>query len=86
MNANKIDPRLTLAGARAHNRWLKDLCDAHPGRRAGIAVIPIDDIELAVEEIHWARKSFSQGGVMLPAGVGDLPMYFDPRYEPIWAT
>jgi predicted TIM-barrel fold metal-dependent hydrolase len=86
MNANKIDPRLTRAGARAHNRWLKDLCDAHPGRRAGIAVIPIDDIELAVEEIHWARNAFRQGGVMLPAGVGDLPMYFDPRYEPIWAA
>ena len=86
MNSKKVDPRLTLAGARAHNRWLKDLCDAHPGRRAGVAVIPIHDIDTAVEEIHWARKAFDQGGVMLPAGVGDFPLYFDPRYEPIWAT
>ena len=86
MNSKKVDPRFTLAGARAHNRWLKDLCDAHPGRRAGIAVIPIDDIETAVEEIAWARKAFPQGGVMLPAGTGDLPLYFDPRYEPVWAA
>ena len=86
MNSKKTDPQLTLAGARAHNRWLKDLCDAHPGRRAGVAVIPIDDIEIAVEEIGWARKAFPQGGVMLPAGTGDLPFYFDPCYEPIWAA
>lgn len=86
MNSRKVEARLTLAGARAHNRWLKDLCDAHPGRRAGIAVIPIDDIETAVQEITWARGAFAQGGVMLPAGTGHLPMYFDPRYEPIWAA
>ena len=86
MNSNAIDPKLTRAGARAHNRWLKDLCAAHPGRRAGIAVIPIDDIEAAVEEVEWARKALPQGGVLLPAGTGELPLYHDPRYEPIWAT
>jgi len=86
MNSQAIEPRLTLAGARAHNRWLKDLCAAHPGRRAGIATIPIDDIDVAVEEIRWAREAMPQGGVMLPAGTGELPLYFDPRYEPIWAA
>ncbi|NQZ98210.1 MAG: amidohydrolase [Myxococcales bacterium] len=86
MNSKPIDPKLTLAGARAHNRWLKDLCDAHPGRRAGIAAIPIDDIDIAVEEIHWAREALPQGGILLPAGTGELPLYFDPRYEPIWET
>ncbi len=86
MKSKEIDPRLTLAGARAHNRWLKDLCDAHPGRRAGVAIIPIDDIDTALSEIAWARTAFNPGGVMLPAGVGELPLYFDPRYEPIWAA
>ena len=48
-------------------------------------MIPIDDIETAVEEITWAREAFPQGGVMLPAGTGELPLYHDPRYEPVWA-
>jgi predicted TIM-barrel fold metal-dependent hydrolase len=86
MNSRRIDPELTLAGARAHNRWLKDLCEASPGRRGGIAPIPIDDIDVAVEEIHWVRKALPQGGVMLPAGTGSLPLYHDPRYEPIWSA
>jgi predicted TIM-barrel fold metal-dependent hydrolase len=84
MNSKPIDPKLTLAGARAHNRWLRDLCNAHPGRRAGVAVIPIHDMDVAVAEIRWARDAFPQGGVMLPAGTDELPLYFDPCYEPIW--
>ncbi len=48
MNSREIDPALTWAGARAHNRWLNDFCDEASGRRAGIAPIPIGDIDLAV--------------------------------------
>ncbi len=86
MNSRPIEPKLKLAGARAHNRWAKDLCDANAGRRGAITPIPIDDIDVAVEEIHWVRKAFQQGGVLLPAGTGDLPLYHDPRYEPIWSA
>ena len=86
MNARGIDPKLTLAGARAHNRWMRDLCEANPGRRGGIAPIPIDDIEVALEEIQWVHKAFGQGGVLLPASTGSLPLYHDPRYEPLWST
>jgi predicted TIM-barrel fold metal-dependent hydrolase len=86
MNSREIDPALTLAGARAHNRWLKDLCDAHPARRAGVAVLPIDDIELAVQEAHWVRKAFRHAGVLVPAGTGSLPLYHHPRYEPLWSA
>jgi predicted TIM-barrel fold metal-dependent hydrolase len=86
MNARPIDPALTLAGARAHNRWLADFCKASPGRRGGIASIPIDDIEAAVAEIRWVRDHVPFAGVMLPAGTGALPLYHDPRYEPIWAS
>ena len=43
------DPDLLMAGARAHNRWLADLCNDSPERRAGVAVVPIiDDVEAAV--------------------------------------
>jgi predicted TIM-barrel fold metal-dependent hydrolase len=86
MNARPVDPALTLAGARAHNRWLADFCGASPGRRGGIAPIPIDDIAEALAELRWVREHVPHPGVLLPAGTGTLPLYHDPRYEPLWAT
>src|SRR5689334_3117218 len=35
------DPALAFAGARAHNRFLLELCSHPPERRAGIALVPI---------------------------------------------
>jgi predicted TIM-barrel fold metal-dependent hydrolase len=79
------DWELQAAGARAYNRWLGEFCATNPGRHGGIAVITIHDIEKAVDESRFA-KQMGLVGVLLPAGVGDLPFYNDPRYEPIWAT
>src|SRR5512147_927906 len=43
------DPELAFAGARAHNRFLVELCAESPERRAGIGLVPIThDIERAV--------------------------------------
>ena len=33
-------PELQWAGARAHNRWLAELCQMAPERRAGVAIVP----------------------------------------------
>jgi predicted TIM-barrel fold metal-dependent hydrolase len=81
---------LRLAGARAYNRWLVDLCAANPGRHAGIAVVPFDDVPTVVAELRWARDAGLFGGVLVPG----LPlttsdpqwMLHNPRYEPIWAA
>ncbi|HXZ85652.1 MAG TPA: amidohydrolase family protein, partial [Myxococcota bacterium] len=78
------DPVLLLAGARAYNRWLADLCAQAPERRAGIAVLTLHDIDAAVQEVRWARAHGLRGGVMIPAGVGALPFYNHPRYEALW--
>jgi predicted TIM-barrel fold metal-dependent hydrolase len=79
-------PELRVAGVRAYNRWLADLCAAHPERMAGVAVLPLEDIDAAVSEIHWARRAGLRGGVLLEAEWGELPSYNHPRYEPIWAA
>jgi hypothetical protein len=48
------DPELAFAGARAHNRFLVDLCATSPARRAGVGLVPIcHDIERSVAEIEW---------------------------------
>jgi predicted TIM-barrel fold metal-dependent hydrolase len=82
-----LDPTLLLAGARAHNRWLAELCAANPDRRAGVAIVPIlDDIAAAVAEITRARESGLRGGILIPSMWQPYPPYHDRRYDPVWAA
>jgi len=82
-----LDPALTMAGARAHNRWLAELCATSPARRAGVAIVPIlHDIDGAVAEIRRAHASGLRGGILIPSMWRPYPPYNDPRYEPIWSV
>jgi len=83
--AKDADHRLQAVGAWAYNRWLADFCGAHPGRHAGIALVTIHDVSEAVRQLEWAREHGLRGA-LLPAGVGDLPFYNHPRYEPLWSA
>ncbi len=53
--ASEKDAKLRYGGARAHNRAMGDFC-AGDSRLMGIAVVPLDTPELAVEEIRNAHK------------------------------
>lgn len=79
-------PDLNEVGNHAYNRWLADLCNTHPGRHAGVAIISVDDIDLAVKEVRDARENGLFGGVLLPGSTGNQPYYHHPRYEPLWAV
>jgi predicted TIM-barrel fold metal-dependent hydrolase len=77
-----------LAGVRAYNRWLAEFCSQFPERMAGVALVPVDDVDAAVEEIRWVRSAGLRGGIVLPL-IPDhtrLPQYHHSRYEPIWAV
>jgi predicted TIM-barrel fold metal-dependent hydrolase len=78
---------LAFAVARAHHRWLADLCSTNPDRRLGIATVPvIHDVPTGVEEIERAYDSGVRGGVMIPSQWAPMPTYNDPIYDPIWAA
>ena len=81
-----VDPAQNLEGNRAYNRWLADLCSANPGRRAGVALINVDDIDVTVQEVRAAKEMGLFGGILLPTSTGDHPFYHHPRYEPLWAA
>ena len=80
------DPTVWLAGARAYNRWLADFCALVPGRRGGVGLVTLDDIDVAVAEVRWLSDHGVFGGILLPSGTGDNPAYNHPRYEPLWAV
>jgi predicted TIM-barrel fold metal-dependent hydrolase len=83
---HEVTPELNLEGNRAYNRWLADLCNTNPGRHAGVALINVDDIDVAVQEVRDAKASGLWGGVLLPTSSGNNPFYHHPRYEPLWAV
>ena len=83
----ETDPALLLAGARAHNRWLAELCAQSPERRAGVAIVPIlHDVDAAVAEIRRARESGLRGGILIPSMWQPYPPYHDHRYDPVWSV
>jgi predicted TIM-barrel fold metal-dependent hydrolase len=82
-----LDPDLAFAGARAHNRFLIELCSAQPHRRAGIALVPIcHDVDRAVREIEWVAGTPGIRGVMVPTMWHHRTPYNDASYDKVWAA
>src|SRR3954465_1475901 len=51
------DPALAAAVARAYNRWLPGSRKPYPDRLFGVAMIPLQSVDRAVEEMKFARKT-----------------------------
>jgi predicted TIM-barrel fold metal-dependent hydrolase len=76
---------LYAAGMRIYNRWLADFCSVEPTRHVGLAYLPLWDLNLAIEELEWAREAGLRG-VNLPAPRPSLPDYNDPIWDPFWSA
>ena len=80
------DPDLAAALCRAYNRWLADYCKPYPDRLFGIAMLPMQSIEHAIQEMKFARKELGmRGGFLRPNPYNDR-MIHDPVYEPFWSA
>src|SRR5581483_8177823 len=61
------DPPLAAAVCRAYNRWLADYCKPYPDRLFGVAMLPMQSVDLAIEEMRFARKELGfRGGFLRP--------------------
>src|SRR5438132_2765150 len=56
------DPDLAWAMCRAYNRWLVDYCAPYPDRLFPIAMLPMQSIDSAIEEMRFARKVLGMRG------------------------
>jgi predicted TIM-barrel fold metal-dependent hydrolase len=80
------DPERDRQARMAYNRWLADFCAAVPGRRAGQAVVSFDDgVEIAAQDVYWAKEHGLSGVMMPPLNPGGI-FFFDPVLDPIWAA
>jgi predicted TIM-barrel fold metal-dependent hydrolase len=77
------DPEAAAEVIRIYNEWLADFCETHPDRYAGLACIPSQPIEAAVDEV---RRVVKRGGVrgLDVANMPDMPPLYEPYWEPLW--
>ncbi len=80
------DPGLAAAVCRAYNRWLADYCRPYPDRLFGVAMLPMQSIELAIEEMRYARKDLGMRGGFLRPNPYNGRMLHHPDYAPFWAA
>jgi predicted TIM-barrel fold metal-dependent hydrolase len=81
------DPELAFAGARAHNRFLEELCSRSPERRGGVALVPVThDIARGVAEVERLAGTPGIRGVMVPTMWHDRLPYNHRDYDPFWAA
>ena len=79
------DQQLQQAVCQAYNDWLSDFCRTHPQDLFGIAVVPVFDVEWAVEECRRTREK-GLVGVLLPQDTPDGSRYSAAQWDPLWAT
>jgi predicted TIM-barrel fold metal-dependent hydrolase len=75
----------SLAGMRIYNRWLADAASVEPARHVAAALLPIWDVDLAVDEITAARTEGLKA-VNLPAPRRGLRFYDDRAWDPLWSA
>lgn len=93
---SRASAELATEGRRIYNRWLAEFCSPDTNRHAGLAHIPIWDMDEAVKEVEWARANglrginfpapgASFGGLTVDSLNSKYPPYEDPYWDPFFA-
>ncbi len=78
------DPEFAAASCRAYNRWLADYCKPYPERLFGAAMLPMQSVEGAVQEMRYAVNELGfRAGFIRPNPYNDRVLH-DPAYDPLW--
>jgi predicted TIM-barrel fold metal-dependent hydrolase len=78
------DYALAAAMARAYNDWLADYCRADPGRLHGVALVPLQDVPVAVRELRRAVSELGFKAVMVRPNRHAGRFLHDPHFDPFW--
>jgi len=78
------DPDFAAATCRAYNRWLADYCKPYPERLFGAAMLPMQTVEGAVQEMKYAAKELGfRAGFIRPNPYNGRVLH-DRAYDPLW--
>src|SRR5438046_245643 len=70
---------------RVYNDWLAEYCSYAPDRLAGLALISLADVELAVEELQRCAQLGHRGAMIWCSPPEDRP-YSSEEYDSFWAA
>ncbi|HEX2171593.1 MAG TPA: amidohydrolase family protein [Dehalococcoidia bacterium] len=77
------DAKFEAALVRAFNKWMRDFCAPYPKRLKGVAVLPIIDVDLMIEELERvAKEEWCIGIATMGHYENMLPDH--PRWYPLY--
>src|SRR6266851_4405660 len=79
------DSELLSAICRAYNDWIADFCRADPDRLKGIAMLNVDEVDEACQELERCATLGLVGAFIPVSPLADRP-YRHPIYERLWWT
>ena len=79
------DSELLSALCRAYNVWITDFCRAAPGRFKGIAMLNVDDVDDACQELERCAELGLAGAFIPVYPVAERP-YRHASYDRLWWT
>jgi predicted TIM-barrel fold metal-dependent hydrolase len=79
------DLALQRAVFRTYNDWLAEFCSSNPQRLIGLALISLEDIEEAVQELARCVKKGLKG-TLISVSPDAGKQYDNPVYDPFWAA
>jgi uncharacterized protein len=71
---------------RAYNNWLYDYCGGDRKRLLGVAAIPVQDVNLAIEEAKRAVNELGFKGIFVRPNPVNGRNIDDPYYDPLYKT
>jgi predicted TIM-barrel fold metal-dependent hydrolase len=77
------DPEVAAETCRAYNDWMSDFCRTDAERLHGMAIVPFQAPDLALEEVRRLRGLGLTGFISRPERFGNLALY-DDACDPIW--
>ena len=80
-----LDPELAAAMCRAYNNWLYDYCSMDPNRMKGVCLLPLQDIDLAQQELRRAATELGMRGIFWRPNPLEGRKVSDPYYDPLFA-
>ncbi|MGH7933354.1 MAG: amidohydrolase family protein [Candidatus Binataceae bacterium] len=78
------DPDVAYALARAYNNWIADFCSVAPGRLCAAAMIPLQNMDFALEELRRISQVPCFPAVFIRPVFVEGRYLNHPYYEPLW--
>ncbi len=78
------DPELLAACCRAYNDWSAEYCDAARDRLRWAAMLPMQAVDLAIEEARRSARRGCSGYYLRPNPIAGRNLCH-PDYEPLWS-